>query len=227
MIDSLSRDHEIYLDTSVITDDRSYEYQISTNLDCESMISSAPHRTIWLTMPEDQKSEDEVVLEWNEYEGWREGVSVYEIWMQVDGRSFSMIAENANSGYEFNSQDLGFEHCFKIRANELNGNKAYSWSNISCVTFIPELYPYNIITPNGDGMNDVFIIENIEHYPNAELTIFNRWGRKIYNTTGYQNNWGGGISGNLMPNSTYYYVLQLNEPRSMKPYINGMVSVLK
>ncbi len=227
VIDSLSRDQEVYQDTSVITDDQSYEYDIVTNLDCESKIYSIPHRSIWLNLPVDQITKDEVVLEWNDYEGWKEGVENYEVWMQVDDGSFVMILDHAGSNYKFISQDLGFEHCFKIRANELNGNEAYSWSNISCVTFIPELYPYNIITPNGDGMNDVFIIENIEHYPNAELTIFNRWGRKIYHTVGYQNNWGGKVNDELLPNSTYYYVLELNESRALKQHINGMVSIFR
>ncbi|MBR9999386.1 MAG: gliding motility-associated C-terminal domain-containing protein [Cyclobacteriaceae bacterium] len=227
LLDSLFRNRPVFPDTSVVTDDQPHEYRVSTNHDCPLEIQSDPHTSIWLSLPEDKKTEDEVALDWSDYEGWSEGVNNYEIWMSVDSSPYSLISENGNSGFTFSSDDLGFEHCYKIRALELNGNEAYSWSNITCVTFIPELYPYNIITPNGDGRNDAFIIENIEHYPHARLTIFNRWGKRILETTGYQNNWGGLASGELLPNSTYFYMLELNEPRAEKPYLNGTVSVLK
>ena len=129
--------------------------------------------------------------------------------------------------YIFESKDLGFEHCFKLIANESAGNSAYSWSNISCVTFVPFLFPYNIITPNNDDKNETFWIENIEHYPNSVLTIFNRWGQKIYETRGYGNNWGGKYNGQILPNSTYYYVLELNEPRADRETINGTITILR
>ena len=51
---------------------------------------------------------------------------------------------------------------------------------------------YNIITPNHDGLNDVFIIENVTApaYAGNTLRIFNRWGREVYNVSNYQNDWG-------------------------------------
>lgn len=51
---------------------------------------------------------------------------------------------------------------------------------------------YNIITPNHDGLNDVFIIENVTApmYVGNTLRIFNRWGREVYSATNYQNDWG-------------------------------------
>ncbi|UOQ97383.1 gliding motility-associated C-terminal domain-containing protein [Hymenobacter sp. 5317J-9] len=64
---------------------------------------------------------------------------------------------------------------------------------------------YNVITPNGDRQNDRFVIENIEQYPNATLTIFNRWGRQIYQSTNYRNTYDGE---NNVP-GVYYYFCQL------------------
>ncbi len=49
----------------------------------------------------------------------------------------------------------------------------------------------NYFSPNGDGHNDTFIIQNIENYPNTKLRIFNRWGELVFETTGYQNDWNG------------------------------------
>jgi gliding motility-associated-like protein len=67
------------------------------------------------------------------------------------------------------------------------------------------LYFYNIITPNGDGQNDVFTIENLERYPNTALTIFNRWGRRMYHSDDYHNTYGGAEAGP----GVFYYLCQL------------------
>lgn len=77
---------------------------------------------------------------------------------------------------------------------------------------------FDIITPNGDGSNDVFVIRGIQQFPSNTLQIFNRWGVEVYETIGYgQNgNFFTGISNGrvtvnqdrLLPVGTYYYVLK-------------------
>jgi gliding motility-associated-like protein len=79
-----------------------------------------------------------------------------------------------------------------------------------CPTFAP-----NGISPNGDGKNDVLIIPGILRNQPNELTIFNRWGNIVYQTSNYKNDWGGQtdrafslLAGdNLLPDGTYYYVI--------------------
>jgi gliding motility-associated-like protein len=69
----------------------------------------------------------------------------------------------------------------------------------------------NAITPNDDGKNDVLIIDNIEKFPQAELTIFNRWGDVLYIGKNYRNTWNGtNQKGDPLPEGTYYYILRLN-----------------
>jgi gliding motility-associated-like protein len=66
------------------------------------------------------------------------------------------------------------------------------------------------ISPNDDGMNDVFYIENLlDLYPGATIAFFNRWGSEIWNSYGpYQNNWGGtNLQGVAIPDGTYFYIL--------------------
>ena len=68
-------------------------------------------------------------------------------------------------------------------------------------------------TPNGDGINDTWFIENIERYPNAEITIFSRWGREIFFSPGnYNNNWNGRYKNNNepVPDGSYAYVIDLD-----------------
>ncbi|WCM41298.1 gliding motility-associated C-terminal domain-containing protein [Flavobacterium sp. CBA20B-1] len=77
---------------------------------------------------------------------------------------------------------------------------------------------YNGVSPDGDGMNDYLIIDNIEHFPENSVVLYNRWGRKVYETKNYnsKNNVfvgiaeGNGIvgSGEKLPIGTYYYVVE-------------------
>ena len=61
----------------------------------------------------------------------------------------------------------------------------------------------NIITPNGDGVNDYFVIKNIQRVESSTLRIYNRWGTKIYEASPYKNNWNGEDA----PDGVYYYEL--------------------
>lgn len=73
----------------------------------------------------------------------------------------------------------------------------------------------NAITPNGDGMNDQLIIDELIFdaldFPRSELIIFNRWGDIVFRASPYNNDWGGkSNSGTDLPEGTYYYVLRLD-----------------
>ena len=74
-----------------------------------------------------------------------------------------------------------------------------------------DIIVYNGFTPNGDGLNDFWIIDNIEKFPNNKVYIFNRWGNKIFQTTEYNNTnnvWDGKLNGQLVPSGTYFYVIE-------------------
>ena len=83
---------------------------------------------------------------------------------------------------------------------------------------ISELLIPNAFSPDGDGINDTWTIRGgLYNYPNNNLVIFNRWGLKVYETDGYNNNWDGNNKGNTnsgndnkLPSGTYFYVLDLN-----------------
>ncbi len=75
---------------------------------------------------------------------------------------------------------------------------------------------YTGITPNGDGKNDAWIIDNIEQFPDNKVQIFNRWGNEIWYGENYDNdevvwkgNNGNKDDGDLMPDATYFYVAEV------------------
>jgi|SRR6185437_4703036 len=81
---------------------------------------------------------------------------------------------------------------------------------------------YNGITPNGDGHNDVWIIDNIELFPGNTVEIYNRWGTRVWNATGYNNNniaWRGQDYNNKpLPDGTYFYLVKVNS-RTYKGWV--------
>ncbi|HQG56212.1 MAG TPA: gliding motility-associated C-terminal domain-containing protein, partial [Bacteroidales bacterium] len=84
---------------------------------------------------------------------------------------------------------------------------------------------YEVITPNGDGKNDVWIIRNIEMYPDAEVFVYNRWGRLIFHTKNIAANpWDGKYKGKLVPTDSYHYILYLND--GSKPR-KGVITVIR
>lgn len=81
------------------------------------------------------------------------------------------------------------------------------------------IFPANILTANGDGKNDAWVIKDIERYPDNELTILDRGGRVVFHTINYQNDWTGNLSGAPLSEDTYFYVLKLRK--------NGQTDVKK
>ncbi|WP_198342074.1 gliding motility-associated C-terminal domain-containing protein [Polaribacter sp. SA4-10] len=88
---------------------------------------------------------------------------------------------------------------------------------------------YNIITPNGDGMNDNFVISCIDTYIGADIEIYDRYGSIVYKKKNYNNDWNGVANqtskligtGQKLPNGTYFFVIKFNDgsTENIKSYI--------
>ena len=76
-------------------------------------------------------------------------------------------------------------------------------------------------SPNGDKINDFFVIPDIFDYPDNKLTIYNRWGNVVFEKAGYDNTWSGTKLNTdvLLPAGTYFYVLNLGNGRSKNGYL--------
>ncbi|MFC3197075.1 gliding motility-associated C-terminal domain-containing protein [Parapedobacter deserti] len=93
---------------------------------------------------------------------------------------------------------------FTYRVMDANGN----WTNVATVRItIAGFHIPNIITPNGDGQNDRFVIVGLSDYDNAEVLIFNRWGNEVYRSRNYQQDWTAQGIGE----GTYYYMITLRK----------------
>ena len=82
----------------------------------------------------------------------------------------------------------------------------------------------NILTPNGDGFNDRWTIDNIDFYTKNEVKVFDNTGRLVYNKKGYDNSWEGTYNGSPLAEGTYYYVIDFGTGR---PLFKGYITIVR
>jgi gliding motility-associated-like protein len=79
-------------------------------------------------------------------------------------------------------------------------------------------------SPNGDNINDTWVIPGIEKYPNAKIYVFNKNGETLFvSENNYQNNWDGTVNGAKLPFDSYYYIIDLSAYQQKN--IRGIVSI--
>ncbi|MBO7160225.1 MAG: T9SS type B sorting domain-containing protein [Paludibacteraceae bacterium] len=126
------------------------------------------------------------------------------------------------------TQDTG--NTFTFTANEpgtyqlqLQAEKDGCLSPLSTVQITvesepPLAKPAIFFTPNGDGLNDRWEIENIEYYPMADIEIYDRFHKLLVRYKGQDEGWDGYYNGHPMPMDDYWYLIKLNE---LRDWISG------
>ncbi len=101
------------------------------------------------------------------------------------------------------------EGVFYWYVSQTNGTCESAKDSIAVIVTVDEckedIKVHNVITPNGDGKNDKWVIVNLEIYPNNTVQLFNKLGDKIFEQSHYMNDWEGGN----IPSGMYYYVIDL------------------
>lgn len=82
----------------------------------------------------------------------------------------------------------------------------------------------NAFSPNGDGINDRWIIEYLDTYPGATVDVYNRYGQLVYHSVGYNTPWDGTVNGKPLPVATYYWIIN---PKNGRAQMNGSVTILR
>ncbi len=119
---------------------------------------------------------------------------------QVEGSLSGSIADNLQQG------------SYSITITDNNGCDVSTTEVVDKDECDFDINVHNVITPNGDGMNDSWRIDGLEFYPNNEVLLFNKWGDVVYQQKAYDGKWGGiSTNGDALPDGTYYYLVQLNE----------------
>ena len=139
------------------------------------------------------------------------------LWTPVKGQS---IIRSANSQSTYVKADTSRVHAndtlvFNLKVTNIYCSASLSASNNFnlyidlCLKDLPEPIP-TLITPNGDNLNDVWFLTDIDYFTSNSVQIFNRWGEQVYSESPYKNNWGGtNQAGEKLPDGIYYYILNL------------------
>jgi len=105
------------------------------------------------------------------------------------------------------------------------GNGGCSASDTVSVKILKPVNIPNAFSPNGDGINDTWIIQNLTDYSGAKVQVFNRYGQLVYSVGSYSNPWDGrSLNGSPLPVGVYYYVIDLQN--GFKP-LSGSVTILR
>ncbi|MEQ8358247.1 MAG: LamG-like jellyroll fold domain-containing protein [Cytophagales bacterium] len=196
-----------------------YYYQYSGVNACGDTLYSKTHNNILLKA----NAEEELnyfEFEWNPYEAWN-GDVVYQLYEFLNKDNSVLIEETSENQYEFENADKFFEHCFYVLAENTEQPELISRSNLVCLEFLRKLKLPDVVTANGDGYNDKFVIENIHLYPEHRLEIYNRSGRPVFNSDNYQNDWPSVD----LASGVYYY--QFKVKGNYKEEFGGYIHLMR
>ena len=113
------------------------------------------------------------------------------------------------------------DRTYKITVTAQGGCASVDYVKVKVLKFpvIP-----NTFTPNNDGINDTWVIDHLDTYPDCHVQVFNRYGQLVFESRGYPKPWDGTLNGKPLPWGTYYYVI---EPGSGRKPITGYVTQIK
>jgi gliding motility-associated-like protein len=215
-----------FTDSGVDAAANSYEYRLDLTNACGDILSSTLAQTVRLvasnagTGGTGGRDQGNTTLTWNAYVGFP--VKEYRLFRSADSGPMQLVQTLPATAQQTTvpNDNGGFVQQFRVVAVSTAAASLLANSNTASVSFANTLHTYNVITPNADGLNDVFVIDNIGLYPGNTLRIFTRWGREIFHTTNYQNTWGNAPD---VAAGVYFYQLQLPQGSPIK----GWVEVVK
>lgn len=130
------------------------------------------------------------------------------------------MAKNLTITYQPNQEGI---YDYVLTASNINFPACSDEAIFEIQASIPLSVP-NAFSPNGDGVNDWWEIPGITRYPNAQVTIFNRWGNQVYDQIGY--NASTAWRGEKHPVATYYYIIKLNSEVWPEP-LTGALTITR
>ena len=142
----------------------------------------------------------------------------------IDAAPVQYISENIceDGFYNFGGQQLNQSGIYHDTLSDVNGCDSILTLELSIITCAGDFEISNLLTPNGDGQNDTWQIEDANLIMGCSVKIYNRWGQPIYETTDYHNEWDGTKDGDALPDGVYFYSIKCQD----KDY-SGSINLLR
>ena len=234
-------------------DQDSYDYRIDMKLNDDLQGASNDIHSILLErdngiVPIVDPDTVAINLQWNQYNGW--AVDSYTVFLQEKIAGTWMgewihdhVASPQNpvlapdTSYQMFVELAPGEYRVCIRTTNPTDTQYTAYSN--CLPIIITTPPVpdtvvvpNFITPNGDGVNDGFIIQNVDDYEDlSQLSVYNRWGDRVWQSNYLYDNsnpWRGtNMNGVKLADGVYFYTLELlNASDNYQYVVNGTVTIM-
>lgn len=141
--------------------------------------------------------------------------------------TYDLLSGNGSLGEQTLYADLPVGN-YPFYVTETGGCTDTTWIGMSVLECPPPI-PSQVMTPNGDGSNDMWVIANINLYPENEVFIFDRWGQRVYHKKNYDNvdGWEAKYVGSNLPVSTYFYILEVTQEKSEDVVLKGAISIFR
>jgi gliding motility-associated-like protein len=221
-----------YVDTEVLVDDKSYYYQTYAIDECDDTSEVWNYgKTILLNA--DTSTDQRPYLAWSHYEGWTEEISYYAVEIKNPDGSFMEIANFTDKDTTFTDRltDLNQRpnYCYRIVAyKELVDNEpeVVSISNEDCSPVRSTIYYPNAFTPNDDKLNDFYVTPS-EYIKEYEISIFSRWGEKVFHSTDITKNWDGTYLGELAQQDAYAVLVVTTGVDLVRRVHHGTITLIR
>jgi len=213
--------------SGVSPDNFRYCYKVDYIDQCGN--SSTPGMEVCaISLTSSQKLAEVVNLQWSDYSGWSLGVNNYLLEkFDQNGNLLSSIDIGNNVNYEDNLLESDGQLIFyQVTAFPNGASLSEAKSNIREVSIKAALYLPNAFTPNGDGLNDVFMA-NGKFINTFTIKIFSKWGELIFFSDDVDLGWDGKIKGELVPQGTYVYIVEATDFIGNTLTRSGTITLLK
>jgi len=116
---------------------------------------------------------------------------------------------------------------YTVTVTDATGYDTVIHVNVPANGGLCSIVPEQVFTPNDDGYNDSWYIDNIERYPDNKVLVFNRWGQKVFEQEGNYVPWNGmDLLGVPVPDNAYYYIIYGNK-NDETTIVKGSVSIIR
>ena len=221
-----------YVDTIEVFADRNvYHYEIRAIDNCANETpASIKGNSILISI---SRTENDMNIEWNLFEDWPADSTIYFLEKSGEDGVFETIITGKNlttyvDEEVFENEDEKFK--YRIRA-EYKDRTTYS----NIVSELPEIRIYipNAFSPNNDGINDEYQVfgsaaQNGSEpgFDNFSMSIFNRWGQKVYSSNNIHESWDGKFNGTESPVGTYIYIIEFRDRNGRFHRRNGNLTLI-
>ena len=215
----------LYNDNGPSADNFAYDYRLATLNECGDTVYSNINTSILLTG--NRIGPLSMSFTFSPYLGWNNGVDRYELYRQLEDKSGYALYNTYPLPVK-DSFDNGVDHYgqrYRIKAYELNGDRV-SWSNDIILYYEPIIFIPNAFTPDANGRNEVFKPEG-SGCKDFKMTIYTRWGEKVFETGNIQMGWDGTYAGKIAPDGIYVYSVDFKDYKDKIYQFNGTLHLLR